>query len=241
MATEVTKLITVSLGKIQQSRQAKNGLNLRKSLLVASVLHKARDIYVLDLKHRKIEGSELEEQQVTKKAKFQSQRSVVDSPQTVCDNVEPNDDCEDHAYDAPTQQSDQSDMCDDILDQISSDSECKSTDKENNPPPITSVRLESLSCRPCLKRQLSNDNSTHSKDISSEPEIRHVPRKRQRVDASTCNSAADSPQINNLVQIFNSTSFSVEPTDDSSTTTCAAHSKELNAFSLGCGTIVLTA
>ena len=50
--TEVTKLITVTLGKIQESKHAKCGLNLRKSLLVASVLHKARDIYVTEVKSR---------------------------------------------------------------------------------------------------------------------------------------------------------------------------------------------
>lgn len=52
--TEVTKLITVTLGKIQQSKQAKCGLNLRKSLLVASVLQKARNIYVTEVKSRSI-------------------------------------------------------------------------------------------------------------------------------------------------------------------------------------------
>lgn len=55
--TEVTKLITVTLGKIQESKHAKCGLNLRKSLLVASVLHKARDIYVTEVKHRSIDQS----------------------------------------------------------------------------------------------------------------------------------------------------------------------------------------
>lgn len=51
--TEVTKLITVTLGKLQESKHAKCGLNLRKSLLVASVLHKARDIYVTEVKNRR--------------------------------------------------------------------------------------------------------------------------------------------------------------------------------------------
>jgi len=84
MATEVTKLITVSLGKMHQSRQTKCGLNLRKSLLVASVLHKARDVYVSEIKNRKVDTKRVTEEpksspEPVRKRRFTSQRSMVES------------------------------------------------------------------------------------------------------------------------------------------------------------------
>ena len=84
MATEVTKLISVSLGKMHQSRQTKCGLNLRRSLLVASVLHKARDAYVTEIKNRKVDSQRPSETaapapEPVRKRRFTAQRSMVDS------------------------------------------------------------------------------------------------------------------------------------------------------------------
>lgn len=238
MATEVTKLISVSLGKIQRSRQSKNGLNLRKSLLVASVLHKARDIYVLDLKHKQIESSDSEEQP-TKKCKFQTQRSVVEAQSEVESDEESQYDAEHDSLSEPDSQS----MCDDILDQIC-EGDSESTDKENSPPSVESVtsnRLDSLSCKPCLKRQLSNENSSQTQDTCTDSDVIHTPKKRQRIESLDCTSSTDSAPINNLVQIFNSTNFG-EQSDDKTKSTCSGHSAaELNSFSLRRDAIALTA
>lgn len=45
MSLEAQKLITVSIGKINASRVTRTGSSLHKSLLVASVLHRARTVY----------------------------------------------------------------------------------------------------------------------------------------------------------------------------------------------------
>jgi len=46
MSLEAQKLISVSIGKINASRVTRTGSSLHKSLLVASVLHKARNVYL---------------------------------------------------------------------------------------------------------------------------------------------------------------------------------------------------
>jgi len=92
MATEVTKLISVSLGKMHQSRQTKCGLNLRRSLLVASVLHKARDAYVSEIKNRRVDCQKSSEEaapapEPVRKRRFTSQRSMVDSTSDQNSNI----------------------------------------------------------------------------------------------------------------------------------------------------------
>ena len=70
------KLISLSLDKIKQSRQ-KTGLNLRRSLLVASVLHKAKDIYITEIKNRQANAVN-EQKQLPKKPKLFSQNFVIE-------------------------------------------------------------------------------------------------------------------------------------------------------------------
>ncbi|MCL4134498.1 UNVERIFIED_CONTAM: hypothetical protein GTU68_015118 [Idotea baltica] len=48
---EAHKLINISLGKIAASRSGRTGASLHKSLLVASVLHKARYVYLEEAHH----------------------------------------------------------------------------------------------------------------------------------------------------------------------------------------------
>uniref|UniRef100_A0A6A7FNF9 LisH domain-containing protein C1711.05-like n=2 Tax=Hirondellea gigas TaxID=1518452 RepID=A0A6A7FNF9_9CRUS len=49
---EAQKLISVSIGKINASRVTRTGSSLHKSLLVASVLHKARNVYLDEERER---------------------------------------------------------------------------------------------------------------------------------------------------------------------------------------------
>ena len=44
--TEVQRLIGLSLNKLQMGRAGRGGLSLHKNLLVATVLNKARDVYM---------------------------------------------------------------------------------------------------------------------------------------------------------------------------------------------------
>uniref|UniRef100_A0A0B7BKT3 Uncharacterized protein n=1 Tax=Arion vulgaris TaxID=1028688 RepID=A0A0B7BKT3_9EUPU len=48
VSMETQRLISVSLGKIAQSRSQRGGINLHKNLLVATVLHKARTAYMME-------------------------------------------------------------------------------------------------------------------------------------------------------------------------------------------------
>lgn len=48
VSMETQRLISVSLGKIAQSRGQRGGINLHKNLLVATVLHKARNAYMIE-------------------------------------------------------------------------------------------------------------------------------------------------------------------------------------------------
>lgn len=48
MNTEAQRLVSLSLGKIAASRSQRGGINLHKNLLVASVLHKARTAYMME-------------------------------------------------------------------------------------------------------------------------------------------------------------------------------------------------
>lgn len=52
VSLEAQKLITVSIGKINASRVTRTGTSLHRSLLVASVLHKARNIYLEEERER---------------------------------------------------------------------------------------------------------------------------------------------------------------------------------------------
>ena len=52
MSLEAQKLITVSIGKINASRVTRTGTSLHRSLLVASVLQKARNVYLEEERER---------------------------------------------------------------------------------------------------------------------------------------------------------------------------------------------
>ena len=52
VSLEAQKLISVSIGKINASRVTRTGTSLHRSLLVASVLHKARNVYLEEERER---------------------------------------------------------------------------------------------------------------------------------------------------------------------------------------------
>jgi len=161
MATEVTKLISVSLGKMHQSRQTKCGLNLRRSLLVASVLHKARDAYVTEIKNRKVDSQRPSETaapapEPVRKRRFTTQRSMVDSTSDQNSNNNLDNNVNSNSVDiksdtdsnesvkrvkrdavssttASTQKESQScAVADNVLDMLASESETESCDSQSN-------------------------------------------------------------------------------------------------------------
>ncbi|GFS23473.1 immediate early response gene 5-like protein [Elysia marginata] len=61
---ESQRLISLSLGKIAQSRSQKGGINLHKNLLVATVLHKARTACMMEFqRQRQLEFQQRQQQQ----------------------------------------------------------------------------------------------------------------------------------------------------------------------------------
>lgn len=69
---ETQRLISVSLGKIAQSRSQRGGINLHKNLLVATVLHKARTAFMMEsysyqqaLQRQKLQQEQLQQAMVS--------------------------------------------------------------------------------------------------------------------------------------------------------------------------------
>jgi len=251
MATEVTKLITVSLGKIHQSRQQKCGLNLRKSLLVASVLHKARDIYVAEIKSRRSDTEDHPAKRVRLSTQSSVTEGVTESPTdariasttktttTTTSSVTPS------AIDITDVLASQSESENGELKSVEErkieDDSTTEVNKENSPPEPES---DNTSCR-CLKRRhdsLPTDNvSSHTN-----PETREkiTPKKRVRSESLSAenNNVTDSQQTEQmslLVQTFNSSFAGFGLTEQKN---CTSNSSvELNTFSISREPIALRA
>lgn len=91
---ETQRLISVSLGKIAQSRGQRGGINLHKNLLVATVLHKARTAYMMETYNYQQQQQSLQRQkllqqeqlllQQQQQAMQQQQQTNVQETTTVC-------------------------------------------------------------------------------------------------------------------------------------------------------------
>lgn len=73
---ETQRLITMSLGKIAQSRGQRGGINLHKNLLVASVLHKARTAFMMENSYN-YHVSLQQQQQIVLKQKLHAEEQTV--------------------------------------------------------------------------------------------------------------------------------------------------------------------
>lgn len=240
MATEVTKLITVSLGKIQQSRQQKCGLNLRKSLLVASVLHKARDIYVAEIKHRRTDTTD---ELPSKRIRLVTQKSVVETEQNndTHSESEPSESTDNGSTPAPTLPTPSKE---DVAVQRDSVIE---VNKENSPPHTeqTTEDKNTSSCNRCLKRrhEPASTNNVTSFTQSQENREKIVPKKRLRAESvittdssdtnnNTPTDSAPNTAINSLVTIFSSAFAGLSSEKKDSTNCTSSTTTELNTFSI---------
>ncbi|KAJ1519840.1 hypothetical protein ONE63_004086 [Megalurothrips usitatus] len=83
MATEAQKLISISLAKIAQSRTQRGGVSLHKNLLVATVLQKARYIFMEEAYHM-VQASECYSAAASAAAAAQEQEAEDASSSSSC-------------------------------------------------------------------------------------------------------------------------------------------------------------
>lgn len=170
MATEAQRLIGISLAKIAQSRCGRGGVSLHKNLLVATVLQKARYIFMEEAYHM-VQGHYLH-------ATNKFLEPEIDVTPTVNDDDDNNE-------------------LDDILNapvsSIGKDEDSEACDKENNPPDTTGLTYFDLDINRIQSRTLSStetpptsspesvsNNSSSSSNNSSSSSSSNSSQKRRR-------------------------------------------------------------
>lgn len=231
MAVEAQRLITVSLGKIAASRTQRGGINLHKNLLVASVLHKAKKIYVLENFQQHMMANKIEQPQSEYTSQITDQETVI-ATRTIEQCNSSSDDVSQLSYSARETGS-RTEPC------------VSHADKENTPPPENTVlvgstclkaepidvcqrsgpdennrtkaksqvtKSDSMSsgyvisesdCRKCVKRRLSGQE-VNNDDASVSKKIRSEDSYFSEQTTTQCEAMQlDSPQMTSLVSIFN--------------------------------------
>lgn len=220
MANDAHKLIAVSLGKIAQARQCKSGLNLRRNLLVASVLHRARYVYVSELRQRQYYAQQNEPPAVTDQGCVSGGGDAQSNVQRPCCSSP----ADDMAVDEPPPCRADAEPSPPVV-----RPEVRAFNKENTPPAPAAAESSAPvdgdavgrgareDARRARKRAAASDGS----DLASPDDDRCAPPLATRrcvglsdndssgdgacQQQTCCDSATlvDPVQINNLVQIFN--------------------------------------
>jgi len=163
MAVEAQRLIALSLGKISQSRQQRGGINLHKNLLVASVLYKARTVFIMEN---------------TRPSRSDSEESSSDEETTTVFDRYEKDSSNQGAPVSGTDYQDEPDSpASPELDQVVP--ECDDMDKENSYPDNDDTEVfdqenensEYISisgnCKKCHKRRLTDVDSEYTSHASA--------------------------------------------------------------------------
>ncbi|KAK2152003.1 hypothetical protein LSH36_342g01040 [Paralvinella palmiformis] len=194
MAADAQRLIAMSLGKIAASRGQRGGISLHKNLLVATVLSKARTVFMLESYNNMIENRRLEMEQTRETVKTTENGSLDDRTNMDSKNGERT---------APT------DSC--MYAGDTDDATCDADDNKENSAPEVPCDVESAppsGCLRCRKRRLTDaadDNDTSDVDDSSIPA-----GKRCRTEVTSSERTVEvmqvesSSQITNLVNCFSS-------------------------------------
>ena len=198
---EAQRIISLSLGKIAQSRGRRTGVDLHKNLLVSTVLHRAKNVILLENYTNSVKS----------RPKLQEPIYIPDTS----DNSDDSDISDDEGY------AEETEMSCPRVDEVCEMDNNGEIDKENSPP-VEDYSYEimdlsksqeyekdtaenSSSCGGCLKRKRDHSDSVNSDS--------NVPRKIAKSDSiSSQNSVQQSQsdngsQISTLVNIFN-TGFS---------------------------------
>lgn len=231
---ETQRLISVSLGKIAQSRSQRGGINLHKNLLVATVLHKARTAYMMEsysyqqaLQRQKLQQEQLQQASSTPSAETNNGGENLKSTEPDLGHVSATPTASERT--APDQPS----SCESESHEPMSVHEPEvSCDKENSPPESShssTTKFDTSNSHLAASNQLSQEamstlNTTNKCNIlkrrrcsrsscSQEYECPVNKKPRVTIDSSITHTDSsdesnsempESPQITNLVSIFNS-------------------------------------
>lgn len=179
---EAQRLITLSLGKIAQSKAKRTGVNLHKNLLVSTVLHKAKNAFYME-SYNTMKGS-IKVQEPVINESFESDVEDVEEDDII-DSSEMEFELETDKENSPPERD-----CSEIVSYESQDSVVVKSDSTENES-LSSMK----SCGGCKRRRESSDNEECSPSKMS---------KTGHSDYNCSQSSMDNnSQISSLVNTFN--------------------------------------
>jgi len=177
---EAQKLITLSINKIAGSRRQRGGINLRKNLLVASVLHSARMHYYEEMCNRMPGHVTLE----NSKSESTMDNDCTESPDWENDeeNVEPEDVGEEESYESENEPAGNS-ACDSephhtAHERLPTAEQCAETDKENVDP--------NGRCKTDNMERAKHENYVNNSADSDRVAFSNVANQTQNSSVETC-------------------------------------------------------
>lgn len=223
---EAQRIITISINKIAGSRNQRGGINLRKNLLVASVLQSARTLYYEEMCNKMSRTTTLYNRC---DSDMESEEDCTEAPDwgdsetdtSSCNqennapagNVEcsspitsANEDKENRLpdYITPVVDTLEPVKCERIeqVDDLESE---ESSDESSERPVLRDLSSQNFSCISCKRKRSVDDDQSHDSNCVT-------PNKRAKVDSDCCYSQANNTQetthtegnITSLVSIFKS-------------------------------------
>ena len=192
MAADAQRLIAMSLGKIAASRGQRGGISLHKNLLVATVLSKARTVFMLESYNNMMENRRLEME--ARETKYTEEQTIDDSSAT--ENQENGDRLKTDScvYGNNNNNNDDGESTCDLDD-----------NKENSAPeaPCDVDLTPDAGCLRCRKRRLTeadvNDVNSDDGDIPNGKRCKTEVNSERTVEGMQVDG---STQITNLVNCF---------------------------------------
>lgn len=188
-------MIGISLAKIAQSRVCRGGVSLHKNLLVATVLQKARYIFMEEAYHI-VHGHYLQQNKCME-LEMEKQRHAAAAAAAAAAAV--NNNCDDESC-SESEDSDESESYASSETNDESDAE----DKENSPPAqnasedaATEVPAESVPCEEVKK--VENSGNKRRRDAETEEPIQQILPKRLKSESDTDSSTADATALSETV------------------------------------------
>lgn len=188
-------MIGISLAKIAQSRVCRGGVSLHKNLLVATVLQKARYIFMEEAYHI-VHGHYLQQNKCME-LEMEKQRHAAAAAAAAAAAV--NNNCDDESC-SESEDSDESESYASSENNDESDAE----DKENSPPAqnasedaATEVPAESVPCEEVKK--VENSGNKRRRDAEPEEPIQQILPKRLKSESDTDSSTADATALSETV------------------------------------------
>lgn len=180
---EPQRLIAMSLGKIHACRGQRGGPSLHKSLMVSAVLHKARNIMMMQARIAHMEQQRL----------LERQQSVNDNKAEIAAIVEP----PRPGTPLPTLPAS---SVEDPAKKQRQENELPTCNKENSPPEVNKTETsDKMEYRDNLKRRLDDSENVPAKRSRTENEKCEETQTQSSQPQNEC-----AQQISSLVQRFNS-------------------------------------